>query len=264
MEGAAREFPMTEKRKRSARDPLHLGTQILTDPASPEPSRREWTIDECWDLAPHVGAILATLLRGLNDDDEFVRLQAGKGILRAFPQAEILLSRQMSHIESTEPKVRLAAIERIFTILTKDLAALSGMKPDESSTTGKQLDPVMEDLMQHSGRWVAWSRDRQRILAVANSFADAMRQALTAGEHDPYVKKIPGVSPASRRMPFAILEDESPNIIDDIRKVFPDSEAWLNTPNNSLGGEKPRDLISTDREREVRYLLRGIEDGITT
>ena len=35
-------------------------------------------------------------------------------------------------------------------------------------------------------------------------------------------------------------------------------------PNNLLGGEKPRDLIRTEREQEVRYLLRGIQDGITT
>src|SRR5205085_5607469 len=102
------------------------------------------------------------------------------------------------------------------------------------------------------------------ILAVADSFADAMTRALAAGELDPYVKKAPGVSLAASRRPFAILEDESPNIIDDVRKVFPDPEAWLDAPNDSLGGEKPRDLISTEREREVRYLIRGIEDGITT
>jgi len=78
------------------------------------------------------------------------------------------------------------------------------------------------------------------------------------------VKKAPGVSPKAARKPFAILEVESPNILDDVRKVFPDSKAWLDAPNDSLGGEKPRDLIGTEREWEVRQLLRGIEDGITT
>ncbi len=59
--------------------------EILADLDSPEPSRRARVIDECWDFVPHVGAILAALLRGLNDDDEFVRLQAFKGLLHAFP-----------------------------------------------------------------------------------------------------------------------------------------------------------------------------------
>jgi hypothetical protein len=46
--------------------------------------------------------------------------------------------------------------------------------------------------------------------------------------------------------------------------VIPNAEAWLDSPNISLGGEKPRELIGTDMEPEVRYLLRGIKDGITT
>jgi Protein of unknown function (DUF2384) len=255
---------MTEKRKRPSRDRLSSMPQILSDLDSPEPSRRERAIGECWGLVPHVGAILAALLRGLNDDDELVRLQAVKGLLRAFPSQESSLSHLLSNIESNEPKVRLAAMERIIILLPNILAVLSGMKPDESSTPGKHPDSVMEDLMEHAGRWVAWTRDRQRILAVADSFADAMTQALAAGEQDPYVKKAPGVSLETGRKPFAILEDESPNIIDDVRKVLSDPEAWLDAPNDSLGGEKPRDLINTEREREVRYLLRGIEDGITT
>ncbi len=256
---------MTEKRKRPSRERLSPSTQILADLESPEPSRREPAIGECWELAPHVGAVLAVLLRGLNDHDDLVRLQAAKGLLRAFPSAETTLSRLLCNIvETNEPKVRLAAIERIITMVPNVLAVLSGMKPDESSTAGKHPNPVTEDLMEHAGRWVAWTPDRQRILAVADSFADAIRQALAAGELDPYVKKAAGVSLQAGRKPVAILADESPNIIDDVRKVFPDAEAWLDAPNDALGGEKPRDLICTEREREVRFLLRGIEDGITT
>ena len=91
-----------------------------------------------------------------------------------------------------------------------------------------------------------------------------MNQAMRSGESDPYVNKIPGVSPGRARKPFVILEDESSNIVDDVSKLLPDSEAWLDSPNSSLGGERPRDLIGTEMEREVRYLLRGIKDGITT
>ena len=118
--------------------------------------------------------------------------------------------------------------------------------------------------MEYAGRWVAWTRDRQRVLAVADSFADVMNQATRSGESDPYVKKVPGVSPEGARKPFVILEDESSNIVDDVSKVVPNAEVWLDSPNSSLGGERPRDLIGTEMEREVRYLLRGIKDGITT
>ena len=118
--------------------------------------------------------------------------------------------------------------------------------------------------MDYAGRWVAWTRDRQRVLAVADSFTDVMNQATQSGESDPYVKKIPGVSPEGARKPFVILEDESLNVVDDVSKVVPDPEAWLDSPNSLLGGERPRDLVGTEMEREVRYLLRGIKDGITT
>src|SRR6266699_945944 len=125
------EFTMTEKRKRPPRDRLPAGAQVLADLDSQELSRQEQTIGEYWELVPHVEAILAALLHGLNDDDELVRLQAAKGLLLAFPSAETALSRLLSDIESNEPKVRLAAIERIITILANVLADLSGIKPEE-------------------------------------------------------------------------------------------------------------------------------------
>jgi hypothetical protein len=236
----------------------------MTRKASSEPARREEGIGACWDLLPHVEPILAALLRGLNSPDYDAREQAIKGLLLAFPNAGIQLSRVLMDIESDEPKVRLAAIREAITILANALAALAGMKSAESAPTGGKPDRFTEDLMEHAGRWIAWTQDRKRILAVANSFVDVMAQAEAAGESDPYVKKAPGIAPRTARKAFALLEDESPDIIDDVRKVFPDAEAWLNAPNDALGGAKPRNLIGTDREPEVRYLLRGIEDGITT
>jgi Protein of unknown function (DUF2384) len=258
------EYTMAEKRKRISRDGLRPVAQTLVDLDSPDPSERERAMGECWDFAPHAGAILAALLRGLNDPDYGVRELAIRGLLRAFPTAETTFLPLLSDIESDEPKHRLAAIGRIIIILPTVLAALSGITPDESSRTRQQSDPVMEELMEYAGRWVAWTRDRQRVLAVADSFADVMKQAIASGEPDPYVKKAPRVSPDAAGKAFAILEDESANIIDDVSEVFPDPEAWLDAPNSSLGGAKPRDLITTEREREVRYLLRGIKDGITT
>jgi hypothetical protein len=219
---------------------------------------------ECGALAPYVGAVLAALLRGLNDPDEDVRFKAFQGLPLAFPSAEELLSHLLSPVASEDPKVRLAAISRVVRILPQVLAALPGVTPKGSSATLNQPVPITEDLMEHAGRWVAWTRDRQRVVAVADSFVDVMNQAIRSGESDPYVRKVPGVSPEGARKPDVILEDESSNILDDVSKVLPDAEVWLDSPNSSLGGERPRDLIGTEMEREVRYLLRGIRDGITT
>jgi hypothetical protein len=255
---------MTSKSKPPARDRRRAVSEVLENLGSAETSGQERLIGEVWDLLPHVEPILAALLRGLNSDNEDVRYQTAKGILRAFPSAETRLTRHMREIESSEPKVRLAATERIIIILANALADLAGIKLDESATTGRQPDPFKEDLVKHAGQWIAWSRDRQRILAVADSFSGVMAQAEAAGEPDPYVKKAPGFSPQTAHNPFAILEDESSNIIEEVSKVFPDPDAWLDAPNSSLGGEKPRALINTDMEQEVRYLLRGIQDGITT
>jgi Protein of unknown function (DUF2384) len=255
---------MPEKPKSTTRDRLRSGAKALKDRDNSGPSKRARAIDECWDLAPHVGAVLAALLRGLNDPDGQVRRKAFNGLLRAFPGDEERLTELLRPVESKDPNVRLAAISRVIIILPQVLAALSGMTAEGSSAASRQPIPVTETLMEYAGRWVAWTRDRQRVLAVADSFTDVMNQAIRSGESEPYVKKVRGVSPESIRKPFVLLEDESPNIIDDVRKVIPNSEAWLDSPNCWFGGEKPRDLIGTEMEWEVRDLLRGIRDGITT
>jgi hypothetical protein len=255
---------MPEKPKSTKRSRRRPVAQLLKDLDSSEPSMRERAIEECGELAPYVGAVLAALLRGLNDPDEVVRLKAFQGLLRTFPSAEERLIELLSPVESDDQKVRLAAISEVNIILPQLVAALSGMMPYGSPVAFSQPVAVTEDLMQYSGRWVAWTNDRKRVLAVADSFAEVVKQAIRSGESDPYVKKIPGVSPEGARKPFVILEDESSNIVDDASKVVPDAEVWLDSPNSSLGGERPRDLIGTEMERDVRYLLRGIKDGITT
>jgi hypothetical protein len=221
---------------------------------NPESSRREHALGQLWEFAPVVEPFFTVFLRGLNDPDDDIRGQAVRGLLRAFPSAESPLSDLLADVQSEDAKVRLAAIRRVLIILPNVLAALAGI----------QLEPVVEDLMEHAGRWVAWTRDRQRVLAVADSFAEVMQQALASGETAPYVKKAPRVAPDPAATTVAILDDESPDIRDDISKLFPAPDAWLDAPNSFLGGEKPRDLIGTEREREVRDLLRGVQDGITT
>jgi hypothetical protein len=200
----------------------------------------------------------------LNDPDEGVRWTALKGLARAFPEAENVLDELVNDVQSEDPKVRLAASRRIITILAAFLSASLGPMPAESSPSGKQADAVTEGLMEYAGRWVAWSRNRERVIAVADTYADVMKQALAAGEANPFVKKAPGISPTEARQPFTLLEDESPDILEDLKPLIPELEEWLDTPNVFLGGEKPRDLIGTDREEQIRDLLRGIKHGISS
>ena len=95
---------MSEKPKSTTRDHLRPTAQVLKDLDSSEPSKRERAIEECWDLAPYVGAVLAALLRGLNDPDEVVRLKAFKGLPRAFPSAEEILIKLLSPARERGPK----------------------------------------------------------------------------------------------------------------------------------------------------------------
>ena len=50
----------------------------------------------------------------------------------------------------------------------------------------------------------------------------------------------------------------------DVRKIFPDPEAWLDTPNEHLMGRTPRELLGTEREILVSDLLWRIKHGIPT
>lgn len=250
---------MPEKKNRS-RAPRRPIARVVEDLESSEPSDRLRAIEEVGDRAPNIGAILVALLRGLNDPDENVRYRSFGGLLRAFPEDGEKLSRLLSNVESPDPKVRLASIRQVVTILPRVLADRSGMTQDASLPAPPQPVPVTEDLMKHAGRWVAWTRDRRRVVAVADSFADVMRRAIRSGESDPYVKKVPGAP----REPAVTLEDESSDIMDDVIEAVPDAEVWLDSPNGSLGGQRPRNLIGTEMERDVRDLIRGIKDGITT
>ena len=152
--------------------------QVLKSLDSEKPSNRLLAIEKCGRLTPNVGSVLAALLRLLNDPDELLRLKAIEALTQAFPEAEEKLTEVLSPLESDDPKVRLAATSQVIIILAQRLAALSGVGPFEPPP---RIDPhqrVKEDVMtKHAGRWVAWTNDRQRFLAVADSFTDVMNSS---------------------------------------------------------------------------------------
>jgi uncharacterized protein (DUF2384 family) len=51
-------------------------------------------------------------------------------------------------------------------------------------------------------------------------------------------------------------------LLKDIKDIFADPEAWLNTPLIELGGRKPIDLIGTPDEEQVRNLTEAIKHGL--
>lgn len=73
-------------------------------------------------------------------------------------------------------------------------------------------------------------------------------------------KKRPSVSPPVN----GLLPDEERDIRKEVASVLADAGHWLNMPNDQLGGERPSDLIGTEREQAVRDLLRAIKHGMPT
>ncbi|MBW8879292.1 MAG: DUF2384 domain-containing protein [Acidobacteria bacterium] len=51
----------------------------------------------------------------------------------------------------------------------------------------------------------------------------------------------------------------------DIAKMVLDTDAWLDSPNYSLGGQRPRDLLQTENGRKVLHnLVEAVKHGMIT
>ena len=61
-----------------------------------------------------------------------------------------------------------------------------------------------------------------------------------------------------------LLPDEKADIRKEAADVVADPGHWLDMPNDQLGGQRPRELIGTDREQAVRDLLRALKHGMPT
>ena len=114
----------------------------------------------------------------------------------------------------------------------------------------------------YRGRWLAWDVHQKNIIAAADTYSEIMK--LVTDQDDVVVEKAPGLHPTIATRPFTLLEDETANIIDDVRKSIPDPDNWLDTPNTRLWCQKPRELVGTPEEKYLRYLIRGIKSGITS
>jgi hypothetical protein len=124
------------------------------------------------------------------------------------------------------------------------------------------LPKELGDREDCKGRWVAWDRKKEEVLAIADDYRTLMEKITNKDDPDIIVDVAPGIHPEAACRPFVLLEDESPNIMDDIRLLIDDDpDWWLDRPHVLLNHRKPRDLIGAEDEKQVRYILRGIRSG---
>jgi hypothetical protein len=229
------------------------------------------------------------VVASLDDADPDNRAFALRILCRICPEFQEHASGLATQFGTDDREVRLAWIRHIVTILPLVHAALGAHapgwlaldrlleqiltpEPAGSSAPGRAEfpiphRPVTEDPMEIAGRWIAWDRGHKRMIAVADTYADVLRQVTVAGEGEAVVEKAPGIHSSVAERRFTLLEDESPNILDEVKAVcsgFIDPDEWLDTPNTRLWCKRPRELIGTEEEKNIRYLLRGIKNGITT
>lgn len=62
----------------------------------------------------------------------------------------------------------------------------------------------------------------------------------------------------------SLLPGEQEDIRQEVKTMIAEPAKWLDTPNDRLGGQKPGDLIGTEREQLVRDLLRALKYGLFT
>lgn len=59
--------------------------------------------------------------------------------------------------------------------------------------------------------------------------------------------------------------DEGDSLLADLAKMVPDVGAWLDTPNYSLGGQRPRALLRTEDGRWlIQNLVEAVKHGMMT
>ncbi len=58
--------------------------------------------------------------------------------------------------------------------------------------------------------------------------------------------------------------DETLDLHKLIAEVVSNPDKWLDTENDQLGGNKPRNLMGTPNEDQIRALMRAIKHGMPT
>jgi hypothetical protein len=129
--------------------------------------------------------------------------------------------------------------------------------------SGDSGDALTTAMREHPGHWIAWNEVTKKILAIGDDYAAVMKAVADPQDPNLVVAVAPGIHPAAAGRRLALLKEESPDILDDVRKYWGDAaDDWLDSPNAWFDGRKPRELVGTEDEEAVRNLIRAIRTGI--
>ena len=118
-------------------------------------------------------------------------------------------------------------------------------------------------MREHPGHWIAWDAGTRAVLAIGNDYAAVMKRVPDPQDPHLVVDVAPGIHPLAAARRFVRLKDESPDILEDVRKYWGGAaDERLDSPNAWFDGHKPRELIGTADEEAVRNLIRAIRTGI--
>jgi hypothetical protein len=226
---------------------------------------REAAIRELRNLGAGALPALPAIARAVGDSDELVVKEALGYFGDLCPAVSEQNPELWSRLHSCDDKVRLAAAEDLVRIFPS-------VAPGGAARGRDHLLAINEDAMPQAretplssaevlGKWVAWDENQETVLAVADSYSELMRCIDEFRLVDPIIERTPGLH---ADVPLELLEGESADILKDVRETIPDAEQWLDTPNTRLWYKRPRELIGTPDERQLRYLLRGLWSGITS
>jgi hypothetical protein len=220
---------------------------------------REEAIRGLWDLGPAAAGALPSIAKAVGDPEESVAYKAFQMFEQLCPQSVLDQFPGLPDRLQGEGQVRLQAIEELVRLLPPLQYGDRGSKEDPVISSPRPLAPA-----GYEGKWIVRRQNDERILGAADTYPEILELAKRLGRADLVVERAPGIDPDVAAKPFELLNGESPDIEKDIRETIPDADRWLDSPNAQLWFQKPRDLIGTPQERELRYLLRGIWSGITS
>jgi hypothetical protein len=69
----------------------------------------------------------------------------------------------------------------------------------------------------------------------------------------------------ARRAQVHALNEEQDSLLTEIGEIVLYPEAWLDTPNDRLGGHPPRAFLESDEGREILHnLVQAVKHGMVT
>lgn len=122
-------------------------------------------------------------------------------------------------------------------------------------------DPVTAAMAANPGCWIVWDEAARIVFAISDEYDATILGALKSSDPNIMVDVAPG---ARREEQLQLLDWESPDVVSDVKLLWGSTaDAFLDAPNPRFDWRRPRDLVGTNDERLLRWLLRAVKDGIT-